>query len=385
MPTHPKVSFLKTSTLPVHLINSLAEYGIVTTIQLFEKQSTQAKQLETITGVNSDKLKKLLKKHLGTPPELSSLTCGQFALPPLTGLMEYQHDSPILMQRWQAMASERHRLSAAVQRLVKEYELPLKMDLTPHLPPVGNQGPWGTCVGWGSTAAREFPVAPQLSPGWAYRGAKQLDGHPDVEGSWLNFAFEFFYKYGHIPEDIYSYQDAIQQKPMEPFYKKAATYKIDGFIDLMLDDEDMHLMPLLLKALLSGVLFPEMGPHPVAIGVAVYESVSSASTYRTGLWTLPLPGEKPAGGHAMTIVGYIDATHPDTPFDDTYFLVRNSWGEQWAAGNPFGYPGHALIPARYFADRKYFWNGIFSIAEVSPMKSDGLLGTLWRKTKWIIH
>ena len=46
----------------------------------------------------------------------------------------------------------------------------------------------------------------------------------------------------------------------------------------------------------------------------------------------------------MCIVGYIDGEDPTNPFGLDYVLVRNSWGPIWAAGNPFGAPGHALIP-----------------------------------------
>ena len=48
------------------------------------------------------------------------------------------------------------------------------------------------------------------------------------------------------------------------------------------------------------------------------------------------------GGHAMLVVGYKD--EPMIP-GGGYFIVRNSWGENWAALGE--YPGHAKIPYAY--------------------------------------
>ena len=63
----------------------------------------------------------------------------------------------------------------------------------------------------------------------------------------------------------------------------------------------------------------------------------------TGKITLPLPGEPPAGGHAWCVVGYMDdASVPG----GGYFIVRNSWGPNWAAESPEA-PGHAMVPYEY--------------------------------------
>ncbi|SMD13729.1 Papain family cysteine protease, partial [Desulfocicer vacuolatum DSM 3385] len=161
---------------------------------------------------------------------------------------------------------------------------------------------------------------------------------------------------------------------------------IDGFVDLILDDEDYHLMPTLLKGILSGVLIPDLGPQPAAIGVAVYESAQTNSTHRSGLWTIPMPGEDCLGGHAMTVVGYFDKAHPDNPLGKSYFLVRNSWGLNYAFENPLGYPGHALIPEGFFKRHDCLHSGILSVAEVSPMKGlTGTMAALWEKTRKLIH
>jgi len=54
----------------------------------------------------------------------------------------------------------------------------------------------------------------------------------------------------------------------------------------------------------------------------------------------------------MCVVGYIDGKDPANPYGLSYFMVRNSWGNTWAAENPFNAPGHAMIPAMMFADQR---------------------------------
>jgi hypothetical protein len=45
----------------------------------------------------------------------------------------------------------------------------------------------------------------------------------------------------------------------------------------------------------------------------------------------------------MCVCGYT------TIYDVNYFLVINSWGEEFANENPLGLPGYALIPEAYIA------------------------------------
>lgn len=381
-----KKYLLRHASLPESLLDKLSACGMVAAQQLFEALEHRPAALKKVTGMNQKDLKDLLIKEFGSLPTISTSGFRQFGQPPLQGLILTMDESPILKERRAKYRKERMRLAGSAQKWVMDGNLPLKVDLTPHLPRVGDQGGWGSCVGWGATAARTFPVPVNLSPGWAYNGAKSLDGRPDIEGSWLNFAFEFFYRYGHVEENLYSYDDARNGKPMEPHHAKAQRFKIDGFVDLLLDGKDFDSMPALLKGVLSGKLIPKLGPQPVAIGIAVHESGHSVSTYRSGLWTIPMPGEKLLGGHAMALVGYIDREHPDNPFGESYFLVRNSWGTGWAAENPLGYAGHALLPEGFFRRRDCLCEAVLGIAEVSPMKTlSGALGTLLSGTRRLLH
>ncbi len=370
---HVTVFLQNISTAPLitaqRIAWKLSGWGIVAAQQFFETLENQPTALKKITGMNLKELRELLMKEFSLIPAIATSGYPQFGQPPLQGLVLTMDDSPILKERREKYRKERLRLAGAAQKWILDGKLPLKVDLTLHFPRIGDQGGWDSCVGWGASAARTFPIPVELSPGWAYNGAKSLDGRPDIEGSWLNFAFEYFYRYGHLEESLYSYDDARNGKPMEPYHARAQRFKIDGFVDLLLDEEEFDSMPALLKGMLSGKLIPKLGPQPVAIGIAVYGSGHSVSTYRSGLLTIPMQGEKLLGGHAMALVGYIDRKHPDNPFGGSYFLVRNSWGTGWAAENPLGYAVHALIPEGFFRRQDCLCEAILGIAEVSPMKT----------------
>jgi C1A family cysteine protease len=76
----------------------------------------------------------------------------------------------------------------------------------------------------------------------------------------------------------------------------------------------------------------------------VYESFESERVARTGIASLPGPGETVVSGHAALAVGYDDARQ--------WFIVRNSWGAGWGMG------GYFTLPYTY-------------------MIQEGLVGDLW--------
>lgn len=58
---------------------------------------------------------------------------------------------------------------------------------------------------------------------------------------------------------------------------------------------------------------------------------------------MPLPNEPESGGHSMALVGYQDDTNAP---GGGYFLLRNSWGTDWANQNYYG-AGYGVIPYAY--------------------------------------
>ena len=89
----------------------------------------------------------------------------------------------------------------------------------------------------------------------------------------------------------------------------------------------------------------------VGIGIPVYKSWYSSGTVRQyGNITLPIAGEgRDKSGHAIALVGYAD--DPDYA-GGGYFIVRNSWGSNWATRGVFG-PGYGTIPYRYISQHNW--------------------------------
>jgi len=279
------------------------------------------------------------------------------------------------------LATDRHDLARRVARLRLKTVLPTRMLLHEWVPQVGNQGRLGSCTGWGSTASREFLSGEQHAPLFAYALAKHLDGRPDVEGSWQYYCFLGFARHGHLLERDYPYSDTPSDLLVEPWLERAAPYRIDGFADFLLERDDRARQAWMMKAILAGRLSEDLGPQTISISVAVHDSWRSATTGRYGLVRLPLPGEPLLGGHAMCVVGYVEGKDPDGLYDTDYFILRNSWGEEWAAENPLGLPGHALVPAAFFNQPDLLWEAYVCLAEDSPLRKGSLLARLfsgWR-------
>jgi hypothetical protein len=177
-----------------------------------------------------------------------------------------------------------------------------------------------------------------------------IDGIPDEEGTYIETAVRVFYDrtftdLGIIEEEIWTYNPYSGETPHHgpPPEKAFDTKRIFSEADPVFIRETNKVddIKYLLNCKTTGrnSYFTENKTHPVEIGVALHESFFSLNTSETGWVTMPLPGEAIVGYHAMVICGYDD--------DRQLFLVRNSWGPQWAHNNDRGFNGHAWIPYEY--------------------------------------
>lgn len=320
-------------------IRLLKKMGIVSLgllIDLIEKRTNNLSQFK----LKSTQIKKEYQEYIkinAQEGKAYNFNRQPVIIPPM-GMVLDPADSTVIMQRRKETKQQRVELAELANTLNKQ--LPKECLLVDKMQAVRNQENLGACTGFGSINAREYLVQKELSPGFAYRGAKYLDGHPDLEGSWQEFAFEFMHQYGSIKETDYTYQQCLDNQCIKPYLNKATKYKLNAYVDLMVESE--HL-PIVLKAALSGYLMPEIEPQPVAISLILYESFCDWSAFSTGLIPVPLAIEKQQGGHAMCVCGYTIL------YDIPYFIVINSWGLDFASNSPINLPGYALIPEAYIA------------------------------------
>ncbi|NLH72754.1 MAG: C1 family peptidase [Verrucomicrobia bacterium] len=221
--------------------------------------------------------------------------------------------------------------------------LPPAVRLHDLLDGVKDQGRRGTCVAFASVALKEFlHGTPALfSEQFLYWACKELDGY-DGSGTYLHTGMNVLGLYGVCRSNTWPYNpEPIEhnesQKPPPPgAIEEARGYRV---IDCRMVEPSLVEQ---YKRVLAGD--DQVSGMPVVFGVLVFDSwFMSAETHRTGKITLPLPGETPIGGHAMCVVGYVDDV--EVP-GGGYFIVRNSWGNEWAPESPEA-AGHALVPYAY--------------------------------------
>lgn len=199
--------------------------------------------------------------------------------------------------------------------------LPSQVDLSSNLPPVGNQGRQGSCVGWATgyalktcqeqreenwnAALKEH----EFSPSWVYN---QINGGQD-QGALISDALSLIVKKGADTLDHFSYNDTdYRKKPDQNSMSRASHFRASRWASLPNDVTKIKKYLSQGKALVIGIdvyqEFMTLSPaHPV------YDSTKSGKNY---------------GGHALCLVGYDDSLKA--------FKIINSWGRTWGL-NGYGY------------------------------------------------
>ena len=219
-------------------------------------------------------------------------------------------------------------------------ELPPRIDFHDRLPPPRHQGGRGTCVAFSSVAAREFLMGERstivdLSEQFLYWLCKRRDRYAG-EGTFVKVAMAALEDTGVCTEHTWPYNPVRdpanegQDPPPAHAVGAAHGYKIGGWTQL-----DPHSIYELRATLASEQL--------IVFAAPVYGYWSQQPARFTGDVRLPLITDTKRGGHAMCIVGYED--DPAVP-GGGFFIVRNSWGEDWAHGSPIA-PGYCRLPYRY--------------------------------------
>lgn len=207
--------------------------------------------------------------------------------------------------------------------------LPKSVDLREKMPPVYDQLDLGSCTANAGVAYRSYlllpedSTPPELSRLDLYWEERDIEGTVNEDsGATMRDVGKALKKSGVCEEKYYPYDvDDFTDTPSKKANENALKYKISAYSRLSDTDNIM--------------IYLAVHQKPVLMGMDVYESFESDETSKTGMVTLPKDTEELLGGHAVLIVGYKYIK------DDLYFIVRNSWGEQW------GDKGYFYLPVEY--------------------------------------
>lgn len=210
------------------------------------------------------------------------------------------------------------------------------VDLRPLCSPVEHQLTVQSCAGNAIVGALEYhrnrmklPFQ-ELSRLFVYYNARKLADRQHLdEGTYIHHVMAAVLAFGVCEERMWPYQPALKnEEPTRSCYSNATRYEAIEFARV-------DLSTTLLPALSIGL--------PVVFG-----AYFPAEFYDEAKMTAVMPNSEfnndPGSGHAMLIVGY-DA-------NKGYFIVRNSWGAEFADG------GYCYIPFQTMAaysHPEHFW------------------------------
>jgi len=214
---------------------------------------------------------------------------------------------------------------------------------------VFDQGSRGTCVANAATSLIDYITDRRTSRQFLYHQCKMIDGHPNRSGTNMYNPIKIacnknLIDYGTVTEEQWPYNEDYEETEHQGPPLEGCFYTSRYYSEEQIYIRESSIITDIKTILLGSNIATAV---PLTMGFALYESFNSYSTRRTGWVTIPLPGEEISGYHAMLIVGWDD--------EDKVFIVRNSWGNSWAAENSYAKPGHALIPYKYI--EKYTHGG----------------------------
>ena len=216
--------------------------------------------------------------------------------------------------------------------------LPSKVDLTNNLPPIGNQGQYGTCVAWavayncrtflyskqkGLSKSQLKNASNQFSPKdlfWSIDDSYKGSG---CNGTNFEYAFDVMIKRGVATQNDVPYTNLGNcTKNTSAGSATAGNYKIKSFRQIKVDKQTI-------KAYLANGQLVVFGAQ---LGDEFMEANSSSVLYSQ---TYGYTGQH--AYHAMVCSGY-----DDSKGSNGAFRVVNSWGENW------GDDGYIWVDENFF-------------------------------------
>ena len=224
------------------------------------------------------------------------------------------------------------------------------VDLSSQMPPVGNQGAQGSCVGWAvgyyhktHTEWREqgWNVAlpqHQFSPAFIYN---QINGGSDG-GAYFSDAFKCLTDLGCAPMALMPYSSSNYTSwPSETSYVAAIPYRGESYYYINTSNDAG--LDLIKTQLNNG--------YTVVLAIFVYSNFDYIHNYNYTYCASERSGSN-RGGHAVTIVGYDDSRI--TSDGVGAFKLVNSWGTGWGLSGYF-WMSYQAVKDQYLSQRAAFY------------------------------
>lgn len=230
-----------------------------------------------------------------------------------------------LKHGWQPDVPDKrdHKFLAAARPA--EAPLPASADLRSKMPAAYDQGDLGSCTANAIAAAIQFLLGKQgkkvFTPSrrFIYYNERVLEHTVFSDsGAQIRDGIKTVVKQGACKETTDPYN--IRRFTVRPTTKAYAEALKTRAVSYARVARDLNLM----KACLAQ-------GDPFVIGFTVYDSFVSDEVAATGIVPMPGPSESVLGGHAVLVVGYDDSLYDGRGG----FIVRNSWGPDWAQSGNF--------------------------------------------------
>jgi len=209
--------------------------------------------------------------------------------------------------------------------------LPPAVDLRPLFPNVKNQGHQGACTAFSLVSVFEYFLMRlsggayiDLSEAFSYFNSRKQAGNTEIDdGANFNDVLKAAKDYGLCLESLCPYDENIyNEAPSDESYKDGLSRCITEAKNIQIDIN--HIKSALSKGLPVVVSVKSFGAmQKMANGFVCYDVMDSDA--------------KSDSYHAMVICGYSDK--------EGYFVVRNSWGQD------FGDNGYCYIPYAAFREK----------------------------------
>ncbi len=216
--------------------------------------------------------------------------------------------------------------------------LPKKVDLRADWWGIGDQKDTGSCVGWAAADAvlrwhfvetGRIGRNERLSPRYIWMASKEMDddlSYPtsfiELSGTYLKSALDVARKYGCVLEDVLPFAgDKLYPGEVKDFYALASNLKIAKYVNLGTNPTTWRTWIARQGPVLTRLVCDATWMDASATG-GVLAEYDPKTAY---------------GGHAVALVGY----------DETGFIVRNSWGIDTWGDKGFGYASRAYAQAAF--------------------------------------